>query len=321
MDAGVARFGRLGLTAGLAAALGTVAACATSGAEGAGGPAALFRGQIGHASAAVAPALSAGWYVKHGPVLFAKAGTASWRQAPSRDLGAWLRRLFGEHSTPSAMPVAVAALGLDLPAPALVQVTSLATYRTITVRVDDKARLGDAIIRLPAETAEALGADPGQPLQVRVRYLAPVHAYLEPPTLRYALRGAMRRMPGEPAPVLLAAAPQPAVVLVADREPPATAAALRPPPAVDFGPDLRGELAPAGGRQLQAGAFARRANAERALIRLAPAGRADILPLKRGNQTLYRVVLAAPSDAAAAERLRARVAAIGFSEAQVIQPL
>jgi hypothetical protein len=317
-DAGRARLARLGLAAGLIAAVGSVAACATSDAGGAGGPAALFRTQRGPASDAVAPALNAGWYVRRGPVAYTEVGTASWRPARPSGLGAWMGRLFGRQP---ATPVAVAALGSNLPAPALVQVTNLATYRTVTVRVDDKARLGGAIIRLPQDSAEALGADPGASLRVLVRYLAPVHGYEEPPTLRYALRGAIRRLPGEPAPVLLAAAPAPAVIFVAERAAAPALPAPRPMLAVDFTPKLRGELAPAGALQLQAGAFARRANAERALILLAPAGPADIVRLRRGDQTLYSVVLPAPADAAAAEELRARVAGIGFVDARLVRPL
>jgi rare lipoprotein A len=316
-DAGVARFVRCGLAAGVIAAAGAVAACATSDPHAAGGPAALFRTQVGHASEAVAPGLRSAWYIERGPVLYAKAGTASWR--PARPAGAWLARLFRRRGE-APPPVAVADLASGLPAPALVMVTSLKTFRTITVRVDEKARLGGAIIRLPAEAAQALGADPGQPLAIRLRYLAPVHAYREPPTLRYALRGAIRGAPEATSPVLLAQASPP--VLVAQRVSGPAPGELRSAPAVDFTPRLRGAIeTPSGAFQVQAGAFAQRANAERALVRLAPAGRADIVPLKRGGETLYRVVLAAPSDAGGAERLRARVAGIGFSDAQVIRPL
>lgn len=338
MDAARVRLTRLGLAAGLMATVGSVAACASSGSDGAGGPAALFRAPVGRASDAVAPGLRSAWYVQRGAVQYAKVGVASWRPARSSGFGAWMARLLRRDSAESALPIAVAALGSDLPAPALVQVTNLETYRTITVRVDDKARLHGSIILLPTETAQALGADPARPLSVRLRYLAPVHAYEEPPTLRYALRGAIRRAPHEEPTLFAQAKAQPFVEPSAPTAPPKAAeppaivriAEVEKPPAPpprptlprEVEPRLRGEAPlPAHRFRIQAGAFAQWANAERAVGLLSPAGAAEIVPLKRGDLTLYRVVLPAPSDKAGAERLRDRVAEIGFSDAEVIQPL
>ncbi|MEW5684231.1 MAG: septal ring lytic transglycosylase RlpA family protein [Pseudomonadota bacterium] len=72
--------------------------------------------------------------------------------------------------------------------------------------------------------------------------------------------------------------------------------------------------------RVQAGAFSSQANAQQAVARLAPAGLATIEPLQRADGlTLYRVVLPAPADEAAAYALRDRVAEIGFSDARVVR--
>jgi hypothetical protein len=67
---------------------------------------------------------------------------------------------------------------------------------------------------------------------------------------------------------------------------------------------------------VQAGAFASRANAQRAADRLGPAGAATIEPLRRDGITLYRVIVAGPAGPDAAERLRAQVAQTGFPDAR-----
>jgi rare lipoprotein A len=244
----------------------------------------------------------------------------------------------------------VAGANLGLPVPSRVQVTNVATGAVITVRIDDKAPIGDAIVRLSPDAAKGLGADPGKPLLVRMRYLAPVIAYNERPTLRYALGGGPRRAPAtaqppaatafaaqaKPAPVppaplvaapapparVLAAAapprPQPAVIRMAEVHP--AAPALRPMIAAPA-PKAAEARAAAGAFRVQAGAFANLDNAHRAVSRLEPAGGATIEPIKRGALVLYRVIVPGPKDPRSAERLRARVAQIGFSDARVLQPL
>lgn len=85
------------------------------------------------------------------------------------------------------------------------------------------------------------------------------------------------------------------------------------PPSVDVS-------VPTPGLRVQAGAFASRANAQRAVSQLAAAGPATIEPMTRADGvTLYRVVLAAPADEAAAYALRDKVEEIGFADAQVVR--
>lgn len=69
---------------------------------------------------------------------------------------------------------------------------------------------------------------------------------------------------------------------------------------------------------VQAGAFADRDNAEKAVNSLRDVGKAKIVPLKRDGRTLYRVVLDSGRDMAGAGRLRDQVAQLGFPDAKLI---
>jgi hypothetical protein len=53
---------------------------------------------------------------------------------------------------------------------------------------------------------------------------------------------------------------------------------------------------------------------------LAHAGPATIEPMKRGAETLYRVIVPGARDAHSAERLRAQVAQAGFADARILKP-
>lgn len=319
-----ARAGRAVMAVATCAAL---AACASA-SPSPNNPAGLFKAQVGDISGGVAPGPNSVWYVQNLPAAYVKMGFATWQpERPTHGLRAWLSRLLGRHSAGKTEPTGVASVNLRLPVPARVQVTNVASGAMITVRIDDKAPMGDSVIRLSPETARSLGADPAKPLLVRMRYLAPVIAYNERPTLRYALRGSVRHAPAavQPAaPTLLAAQTKAAPVL-----PPAPAA-VPPPPAIRVAeihpaaPQLRGPApvpAVGGMFRVQAGAYASLANARRAVDMLEPAGVATIEPMQRGALTLYRVIVPGPKDANSAERLRARVAEIGFADARLIRPL
>ena len=329
------RAGRAATAVGVCLAL---AACVTSQSD-AGGSGALFKAQIGEISGGVSPGPHSVWYVQRQPVAYVKMGFATWQPDRSRGLRGWFARHFGRKPANSAEPTAIAAKNLGLPVPSHVQVTNVASGAVITVRVDDKAPIGDAILRLTPAAAKGLGVEPGKPLLIRMRYLAPVVAYNERPTLRYALRAAPRHAPAavqpaaptvlaqaRPAPLAPVAPPTPApaapvVIRVAETHP--TQPVLRPmiSAAAPKLPQAKvAEAKPAGGMfRIQVGAFASLDNAHRAVSRLEPAGAATIEPIKRGALTLYRVIVPAPKDHGAAERLRARVAEIGFSDAQLLK--
>jgi rare lipoprotein A len=100
---------------------------------------------------------------------------------------------------------------------------------------------------------------------------------------------------------------------------PITATTLPPPEqAVRTPVAERVAVAGGGGYSVQAGAFATQSSADRAAARLASAGGAQIVPLQRNGATLYRVVVGSFRDPAEASETRARVIAMGFSDARVV---
>jgi rare lipoprotein A len=109
--------------------------------------------------------------------------------------------------------------------------------------------------------------------------------------------------------------------------PPLTGSAIAstpipPPPGTAPAPAAPTRVALAGAPsslRIQAGAYSNEANAQRAASQLATAGQASIEPVEKNGMTLYRVVIPAPADEAAAYALRDRVAEIGFADARVIQ--
>ena len=84
-------------------------------------------------------------------------------------------------------------------------------------------------------------------------------------------------------------------------------------------PAVMAQAAPAAGLRIQAGAYSSQVNAQRAVAQLSSAGAASIETVQRDGMMLYRVVLPAPTDEAAAYALRDRVAEIGFNEARVVR--
>lgn len=320
---------RLARTLAVVAACGTVGACVTGSSGGAGGPVALFRAPAGEPSEAVAPGLNSGWYIERRPIQFAQVGLAGWADRGVRPgLAAWIGHLLRRDRSRAPEPTGVVAMTSALPVPSVVEVTDLRTYRTISVRVDERAHLHGSLILLGPEAAEALGVDRTTPLQVRIRYSAPVFAFDERPTLRYALLGPDRQAS---APILTASREAPPPVVRIATPAPLPIPALGPVKVADTGaiwarlrPALDAEpprAEPARLFHIQAGAFARLANARHAAVRLAPAGEASIVPLRRGDLTLFGVWLKAGRTPEAAEQVRAQVARIGFRDAEVIRPL
>lgn len=310
---------------GAAAVLGAVtalSACASSPAGIEAAPAALFKAQRGGVGG-MAPGPRSHWYVQRQPVSFVRIGVATYRVPATHGLRAWISRLLDRHPAREE-PTAIAAASLGLPVPSRVEVTNLVTGAVVTVRVDDKAPLTYGILRLSPAAVRGLGAEPGRPLLVRVRYIAPVMTYNARQTLRYAARAAPVAPPAPHAapPTAVAAqtlAPQPATVT------PAVVRAATPSPIVlqRIALALRPELPPpaTATARLQVGAFAQLANARRAVDMLKPAGPAAIEPMQRGGLVLYRVTVPAPGDAAGVARLRARMTQMGFGDARLVRPL
>ncbi|MBI1407015.1 MAG: septal ring lytic transglycosylase RlpA family protein [Caulobacter sp.] len=173
----------------------------------------------------------------------------------------------------------ISAAHKTLPLPSIVEVTNLDNGKKIRVRVNDRGPFVDGrIIDMSRAGAQALGFDRKGTARVRVRYVGPAPPRGKDRTLQYA--GAVP----DPEPVRQASARAPVA---------------------------------AGGWSVQAGAFADRGNAEKAVNSLRDVGRAEIVPLQRGGQTLYRVVVGARS-ADEASSLRDAVAALGFPDARLV---
>lgn len=234
----------------------------------------------------------------------------------------------------------VSAAHTTLPLPSMVEVTNLDNGRKLTVRVNDRGPfVGNRIIDLSREAARQLGFDRAGLANVRVRYMGPAPltgraeglrvavapARLGPAPLATRLvapplppgadpvmdlagaRAAMARAPIE-------GAPPAAETISSEALPPITGAAISSAP---LGPIAAPTALPAVASRtsplkVQAGAFSSEVNARAAAARLAPAGTAAIEPLERDGSVLYRVMLPAPEDEAAAYALRDRVAEFGF---------
>ncbi len=252
---------------------------------------------------------------------------------------------------------ALSAAHTTLPLPSMVEVTNLENGRRLVVRVNDRGPfVGDRIIDLSRAAARELGYERAGVAKLRVRYVGRAPTGNDPPVRERGMQYAAKVLPKLPKPrfslpvdagdVLKAAGaipiPPPAVVAVAlpplppvapliTEALPSLAAAPKPaetmtaelePPKVEFEPpELKVEVPEVSlPLRVQAGAFMNEGNALQAVRALAEAGPAEIETIKRNGVTLYRVVLPAPGDEAAAFALRDKVAAIGFADARVVSP-
>jgi rare lipoprotein A len=195
-----------------------------------------------------------------------------------------------------------------LPLPSIVEVTNLDNGRKLKVRVNDRGPFVDGrIIDLSKAAADQLGYQRSGVARVRVRYVGP--ATKTPFDERRIIAAA----PPPPEPRYTPPPPSPAPVYVA--APPAETASTAPePPLASTPPSVLASY------RVQAGSFANRDNAERALAQLSEAGEASIESVARSQGVLYRVVVDAGSDEGEAFGVRDRVVALGFSDATVLRP-
>jgi rare lipoprotein A len=160
-----------------------------------------------------------------------------------------------------------------LPLPCIVEVTNLDNGRRIRVRVNDRGPfVPGRILDLSREGARELGFYDRGSARVRVRYIGPAPA---------------------------------------DGGGVVQASYVPPPPRPESPPSALVPPAAAAVAQVQVGAFADRANAERAASRLGGAGAASITPLDRGGALLWRVTISGVSGESL-QTLRERVIAAGF---------
>jgi rare lipoprotein A len=291
------------------------------------------------------------WYVPREQPNYDAVGVASWYGDEFHQKATANGEMFDMN--------AVTAAHTTLPLPSMVEVTNLENGRKLMVRVNDRGPfVGDRIIDLSRAAARELGYERAGLAKVRVRYVGPAPLPGEG-SLRYAQNRAgedkavrygqaaplatrlarapaagvpaavapkppVQKAPTEAAPIELAEAmpAPPPTPIQAQSLPPLTGAAISSDP-IPPAPTVVAASAPLASHapllRIQAGAFSSEANAQRAVTQLAPAGAASIEPIQREGATLYRVVLPAPPDEAAAYQLRDRVAEIGFADARVIQ--
>ncbi|WP_296596453.1 septal ring lytic transglycosylase RlpA family protein [Phenylobacterium sp.] len=276
------------------------------------------------------------------------------REQPNYDergIASWYGDQFHQKATANGETFdmnAVTAAHTTLPLPSMVEVTNLDNGKKLVVRVNDRGPFVDnRIIDLSREAARQLGYDRAGLANVRVRYVGPAPLLGPGDGLRYAqAKPLSTRLPpalaplaaggaaatsssddamtfaaGSPPPRAMSAVARPADDVTVSSLPPITGSAISNAPIAGQGPVMvaSAPVASLAGLRIQAGAFSSQANAQRAVAQLSSAGTASIEPLQRDGLTLYRVVLPAPQDEAAAYALRDRVAEIGFAEARVVR--
>jgi rare lipoprotein A len=266
------------------------------------------------------------WYVPREQPNYDETGIASWygdafqMKATANGEVFDMNQLSAAHTT--------------LPLPSIVEVTNLENGKTLRVRVNDRGPfVGNRIIDLSHAAAQELGYDRKGLARVRVKYVGPAPLAGPEAGVRYAearpapaapvAAAAASAMPIAVAPaesIQVATLAPPAPVKATAALPPLTGAALGSP-ATSAAVAPSTQAAPsAPAYRIQAGSFSDQGNAQRAAAQLAATGTAVVEPIQRGGVTLYRVTLPGPVDEAEAYALRDKVAAIGFSDARVMQP-
>jgi len=259
------------------------------------------------------------------------------RDYDEKGIGSWYGEQFHNRRTANGeifdMDVPSAA-HKTLPLPSIVEVTNLDNGRKLRVRVNDRGPFVDGrIIDLSKAAAEQLGYGRAGVAHVRVRYVGPAGKtpfdqprmiasapptaeprYAPPPRSRVQASGLPPAQPayGAPPP------PKAADIDYVPSAPPAPVVAAEPAAVLASAETVSGGAGSA--YRVQAGSFANRSNAERAMAQLGEAGETSIESIPRAQGVLYRVVVQAGPDEAEAFGVRDRVAALGFSDATVLRP-
>lgn len=184
-----------------------------------------------------------------------------------------------------------------LPMGTLLEVTNLENDKTIQVRVNDRGPYAHSrIIDVSREAAEQLGFRAKGIARVQIRYAGNGSTN----GLRPSVDAGDAEVEG-----VEDTAPLPVIA-------PAAAAARI---AADV---ATGSPAPAGDYMIQAGAFSKKENADRAAAILAEQGEVTIKPLVLRGLTLHRVLVGSWADAKSAKAALKSVAAAGFADAEVV---
>jgi peptidoglycan lytic transglycosylase len=216
-----------------------------------------------------------------------------------------------------------------LPLPSIVRVTNLENGRALTVRVNDRGPFARGrIIDLSRRAAQLLGFQYKGTAQVRVEIL---------PAESRVLAARMATPEMRRAGLVATAALVPSRVTAQRLDPPgAVRVASNAPgiPPILSPPSDRAMAVRAGRRNLvratmrrpvkvteiyiQAGAFLRYSNADRARGTLDRFGRAALVRTRVGRESFYRVRLGPIRSIEEADRLLARVSALGYPKARIV---
>lgn len=219
-----------------------------------------------------------------------------------------------------------------LPLPSVVRVINLENGRAVNVRVNDRGPFSRGrIIDVSRRAAQLLG--------FRYKGTARVRVEILPEESRQAAmlinRGGIRKArlvnggkplvaPGAP-PTRQTVATRPATIRVETLSPGPKSATTAPPPRVVLRRPTTSEPARPERRTvqltelyIQAGAFLRRDNANRARTSLDRYGRASVLRTDIGREQFYRVRLGPISTVKEADRLLARLFASGYPKARIV---
>ena len=186
---------------------------------------------------------------------------------------------------------AMTAANKVVPIPCYARVTNLKNGKSVIVKINDRGPFVDnRLIDLSYAAATKLEMTGTGTALVDVQAVTPGESLAPAPAT-----------PANPPP----AATIPAAVA-------ANPGAATPTPTAGAGPDM----------YLQVGAYAARANAEAALQTLAVNGVAPafILPVTEGGRTLYKVRIGPVADVAGVDSLGAKLASLGYPDAEIIIP-
>lgn len=225
---------------------------------------------------------------------------------------------------------AVTAASPTLPMPSIVEVTNLHNGRSIQVRVNDRGPYaGNRILDVSRRAAQLLGFEIAGTAPVRVRLL-------QQPTLQAQLVAQRNGGPKVAPPMLLANAqpvePVNAQTLTPPAEamsPPTTSASIAPTPTPRQPTARLSLISPAeaatvetpatvGSKMyIQAGAFSRRANAERLKAKLSRFGSVAVDRVRINGANIYRVRIGPIATTYEADHMLSRVINSGVPQARL----
>jgi rare lipoprotein A len=263
------------------------------------------------------------WYYPQEDYTFTETGIASWYGPDFHGKLTANGEIFDMNE--------LTAAHRTLQLPSLVRVTNLDNGRSIVVRVNDRGPFARGrILDLSRRAAQLLGFEQSGTAKVNIEVLGDESR---------RLASLAKRMPGaDDEPVK----PAPAGTVTVEALPSPGGGAAPPSPASTsgFAPASSSKIAAANAAPIeaapaptgqvsvvsvkptaifvQAGAFTSQSNAQRLSISLAGIGPTQIVQVRLGAQTFYRVRIGPAINVEDADRMLERVAAAGFPEARLV---